>query len=179
MTEKEFINCMNYLKGLYVNWKFETNDGLMVRSWYRKLGRFDSNALLYMIDKYSDSNSFPPQSPADLIQILCDDADFLALQPEQAWAKVVNLIRRYGFFYHRDEIYRELEKENVPALTATVRDMESALTNLVESDTYTPERFKKIFASRMSAETAEQKLARIGYNTNPQLSGNQKQIGGC
>lgn len=143
LDQKVFLQGINYLKANYINWGFDLNNDLMLKVWYKKFSNLDSRDFMELVERYTELNKFPPNSPADLLDLLRATIKAMELSPNEAWAKVIDLIHQYGFYYGRDKIYAELE--HIPALKKTVREYEGELRYLMNDDKYTPERFKKAY----------------------------------
>lgn len=143
LDNKTFLQGINYLKANYINWGFDLNNDLMLKVWYKKFSNLENATFIALIEKYSDLNKFPPQSPADLLDLLKNEMMQQELDPNEAWLEVKNLIRQYGFYYGAAKIYKALE--NKPALYKTVQQFEGELRGLMSDDTNTPLRFKNAY----------------------------------
>lgn len=160
LDQKTFLQGINYLKANYINWGFDINNDLMIKVWYKKVSNLEPNVFMGLIEKYTEYNKFPPNSPADLLELLREQMAQQQLDANEAWYEVRRLIRVYGFYYKRDQIYAELEDK--PVLKQTVRQMEGELRNLQVGDTYTPERFKKIYETNLRRHTENRSSLLLG-----------------
>lgn len=177
MTANTFLQGINYLKACYVNWQFDLNNDLALKVWAKKFEYLDDVTFMAIIEKYTEQSKFPPQSPAELLDVLRDEISKSELNSHQAWQTVVDLIGRYGFSYHRDEIYDAIKDK--PALYRAVRDFESELRFLAADDTFTPERFKRTYEMYLKRESEDKTSALIGAPNRAllrELSGIGKQV---
>lgn len=150
LDQKVFLQGINYLKANYLNWGFDINNDLMIKVWYKKFSNLETSVFMGLIEKYTEMNKFPPNSPAELLDLLREHITQGELSQGEAWETVVRLIRRHGFYYGADKIYSALEDK--PALMKTVREFEGELRGLQENDTYTPERFKKAYSINLKRQ---------------------------
>ena len=160
LDQKVFLQGINYLKANYLNWQFDINNDLMIKVWYKKFSNLEPTVYMGLIEKYTELNKFPPNSPAELLELLRDQLTQSELDPNEAWQEVRKLIRRYGFYYGAKEIYEELE--DTPALYKTVKEFEGELRNLTVDDTYTPERFKKAYAINLKRQVEKSSCVLLG-----------------
>lgn len=143
LDQKVFLQGINYLKANYINWGFDLNNDLMLKVWYKKFSNLEANVYMALIEKHTEINKFPPNSPAELLELLRDQMTLKELGPNEAWAEVRGLIQKHGFYYGRAKIYAALEDK--PALKKTVEEFEGELRHLMVDDTHTPLRFKKAY----------------------------------
>lgn len=143
LDNKTFLQGINYLKANYLNWAFDLNNDLMLKVWYKKFSNLENATFIALVEKYTDNNKFAPNSPADLLELLKTEITKQELDEGEAWAYVRELIRKYGFYYSADKIYKELEDK--PALYKTVQQFEGELRGLRVDDTNTPLRFKNAY----------------------------------
>lgn len=143
LDNKTFLQGINYLKANYINWGFDLNNDLMLKVWYKKFSNLDATTYIGLIEKYTDTNKFAPNSPAELLELLKSEMTKQELDESEAWAYVRKLIQTYGFYYGADKIYKALEDK--PALYKTVQQFESELRGLRTDDTNTPLRFKNAY----------------------------------
>lgn len=150
LDQKTFLQGINYLKANYLNWAFDVNNDLMLKVWYKKFSNLEPKIFMGIIEKYTELHKFPPNSPAELLELLRDQMTKGELTQGEAWEEVMRLIHRHGFYYNRDRIFEALADK--PALLKTVREFEGELRNLQIDDTYTPERFKKAYAINLKRQ---------------------------
>ena len=160
LDQKTFLQGINYLKANYINWGFDLNNDLMLKVWYKKFSNLADQDFMELVERYTELNKFPPNSPADLLELLRETIKNKELSANEAWAEVVGLIHRYGFFYGRDRIYAALEDK--PALKKTVREYEGELRRLMEDDKYTPERFKKAYEINLKRQVNDSSSLLLG-----------------
>ena len=160
LDQKVFLQGINYLKANYINWGFDINNDLMIKIWYKKFSNLDAKVFMSLIEKYTELNKFAPNSPADLLELLRDQLTQQELTPSDAWQEVRRLIHKHGFYYNADKIYEELESK--PVLKLTVRQFEGELRNLQVGDTYTPERFKKIYEVNLQRQIQNRSSVLLG-----------------
>ncbi len=164
IDQKIFLQGINYLKANYINWGFDLNNDLMLKVWFKKFSNLEPNVYMSLIEKYTELNKFPPNSPADLLELLRDQMTKSAMDPQEAWLEVRNLIRTYGFYYNRDKIYAALEDK--PALKQTVEQFETELAHLMVDDTNTPLRFKNAYATNLKRQVENNSSLLLGTNLN-------------
>lgn len=166
LNDKTFLQGINYLKATYLNWNFDLNNDLMLKVWYKKLSVMDDETFMNLIEDFSNQSKYPPQSPADLLEHLQKSMINKLPDSNEAWLKVLALVRYYGFNYHADKIYQELEDN--PALSKTVRQFENELRHLETNDTYTPQRFKEVYKNNLENE--------VRYNSGLLLDNNTTKL---
>lgn len=160
LDQKVFLQGINYLKANYINWQFDINNDLMLKVWYKKFSNLETNVFMGLLEKYTELNKFPPNSPAELLELLRDQITQQEIAPNEAWQEVRELIQKYGFYYGASKIYAALEDK--PALLKTVREFEGELRCLMADDTYTPERFKKAYAINLKRQVESRSSLMLG-----------------
>ena len=163
LDQQTFLQGINYLKANYINWGFDLNNDLMLKVWFKKLSNLDAATFMGLIEKYTDTNKFAPNSPADLLELMKEQLTLKQMDPNDAWAEVITLIRRYGFYYHRQEIYKAIEDK--PVLKLTVEQFENDLRNLEVGDTNTPVRFKNAYKINLQREVERQSIPLLASGT--------------
>ena len=161
LDQKVFLQGINYLKANYLNWQFDINNDLMLKVWYKKFSNLETNVFMSLLEKYTELNKFPPNSPAELLELLRDQITQQETSANEAWQEVLTLIQRYGFYYNRNKIFAALEDK--PALKKTVAEFERELTNLTTGDTYTPERFKKAYEINLKRQVDNKSSLMLGF----------------
>lgn len=163
LDQGEFLRGINYLKANYLNWGFDLNNDLMIKVWYKKFSNLEASVYRELLEKYTELNKFPPNSPAELLDLLREHITQRELTNGEAWEEVIRLIHRYGFYYGREKIYEALADK--PALLKTVKEYEPELRNLQIDDSYTPERFKKSYAINLKRQTERHSSLLLGTNS--------------
>lgn len=163
LDQKTFLQGINYLKANYLNWQFDINNDLMLKVWFKKFSNLEPSIFMGMIEKYTELHRFPPNSPAELLDLLRDQIAQTELSSGEAWGEVIKLIHRHGFTYGREAIYKELEDK--PALYRTVKEFEAELRNLQVDDSYTPERFKKAYNVYLKRQTETHSSKLLGTSS--------------
>lgn len=162
LEQKVFLQGINYLKANYLNWAFDINNDLMLKVWYKKFANLEASTFMGMIESYTEYNKFPPNSPAELLEIIRGELEKKELDANEAWQETLRLISKYGIFYGKDKIYAELETK--PALKKTFIQFERELASLRQSDTYTPEAFKKAYAVNLKRQVETNSCVLLGHN---------------
>lgn len=160
LDQKVFLQGINYLKANYLNWGFDLNNDLMLKVWYKKFSNLEPSVFMELIEKYTELHKFPPNSPAELLDLLREHITQRELTHGEAWEEVIRLIHRYGFYYGREQIYEALADK--PALLKTVKEFESELRCLQIDDSYTPERFKKAYAINLKRQVDKNSCLLLG-----------------
>lgn len=160
LDQKTFLQGINYLKANYINWRFDLNNDLMINIWYKKFSNLETSVFMELVEKYTELNKFPPNSPAELLDLLRDRIEQKELTAHEAWAEVMGLIHRYGFYYGKDKIYAALEDK--PALKKTVKEFEGELRQLMTDDKYTPERFKRAYEINLKRQVESSSSLLLG-----------------
>ena len=164
LDQKTFLQGINYLKANYINWGFDLNNDLMLKVWYKKFSNLEAAVFMQLIEKYTEVSKFPPQSPAELLDLLRDQLAKSEMDPQAAWQEVLGLMRKHGFYYGRDKIYKALEDK--PALKQTVEQFEMELSHLMVDDTNTPLRFKNAYAANLKRQVENNSSLLLGTNVN-------------
>lgn len=171
MLDKEvFKKGIAYLKACYINWQFDLTNNMMLDVWYRKFSKLNENQFKIMIENYTDNNSYPPQSPNDLLEEIKKVYKSVEMNPDQAWNYVLELKRTYSFHYNQEKIYQLLEDK--PVLKKVVEEMESQLVDLKTSDVVNVSReFKKVYASYLESHVNDKvdTLLLIGSSAKQKL----------
>lgn len=162
LDQKVFLQGINYLKANYLNWGFDLNNDLMLKVWYKKFSNLEPSVFMEIVEKYTELYKFPPNSPAELLDLLRDQITQRELTNGEAWEEVIRLIHRYGFYYGREKIYEALADK--PALLKTVKEYEPELRTLQTDDSYTPERFKKSYAINLKRQVEKNSCLLLGTN---------------
>lgn len=162
LDQKVFLQGINYLKANYLKWEFDINNDLMIKVWYKKFSHLDAKVFMGLVEKYTELNKFPPQSPAELLELLREEITKKELSPNEAWQEVIRLISKYGIQYRRSDFYNDLESQNRPALLKTVREFERELSGLMSNDNYTPERFKQAYSINLRRQVEKSSAVLLG-----------------
>ena len=89
LDQQTFLQGINYLKASYINWSFDLHNDLALKVWYKKFSALDPSTFMQLIELYTDSKSFAPQSPADILNLVPQE-----LAPADAWEIVLATIKR-------------------------------------------------------------------------------------
>ena len=148
--------------GIAAHWKYkEASDGKKISTgeeeklaWLHQILEWqndtsDNKEFMKLIKIYCTTRIHAPNNPNELLMIHAEDEETKWPNPNQAFEKVRDLIRTWGWIYGKEDIYEAI-KDN-PALTKTVKEMESDLRQLTTEDTFTPERFRKAYAINLKA----------------------------
>ena len=141
LNKETFANGITILQKMFLNWNFNSKDPLMMQLWYQVFEGLNDDDFMNMIKTYCTTRIHAPGSPNELLQLLSEEEEKKWPDPNTAFEQVRELIRTWGWIWGKEDIYLAI-KDN-PALTKTVREMESELRELRSDDNYTPERFRK------------------------------------
>jgi len=89
MTQQELGYLLKYIKSYYPKWEFNISDSFMLGVWYEAFEEIEFNGMQEILKKYCKSNTFPPQSPTDLLNLIPR-----AYTPNEAWSKVLDIHSR-------------------------------------------------------------------------------------
>jgi hypothetical protein len=167
LTKERFLQGIKYLQCNYVNWQFDLNNDMMINVWYNKFKNLEDITFTRMLEIYTNTNIYPPNSPIQLIDTLDSGLIRNHLASDEAWNKVLELIRDYGFYYNSDKIYKAIENDK--ALTRTVQEYESELRTLQSGDQNIPLRFKKSYELNLKRDIVEEKETLLGINITNML----------
>ena len=149
LNKTTFTKGITVLQKMFLNWTFNSKDPLQMQLWYEALQGIEDDEFMKLIKTYCTTRIHAPNNPNELLMILAEDEETKWPNPNQAFEKVRDLIRTWGWIYGNEDIYDAI-KDN-PALTKTVKEMESDLRQLTTEDTFTPERFRKAYAINLKA----------------------------
>ena len=169
MTEKSFINGMNYLKSAYINWAFDMNSQMQIRVWYDAIKQLNDEEFIGIVKEFIGKNKFPPQSPVELLDVKVSNNYELSV--DEAWNKAVRAMNEYSFdrsqyvdydregnricYTHAQRLYASLCK--YPVLSKTVKDYETLLDQWDGSD-YLASEFKKSYERNLKNMTRDKVL---------------------
>lgn len=165
LSQEKFISGMEILKAAYTDFKFDTSNEMQVKVWYSVFKNMSDEAFISMIKEYYPINQHPPKCPRDLTVIIVDEIVSTAkIKPEQALDYVREIVsKRGGWDYEgRDEIYQELKK--YPALSDTVHEFEAELRRMNAGDTYTADRFRRVYEIKLRANAIRQVDKALGLS---------------
>lgn len=162
LDNKTFLQGIRYIKANYLNWSFDLNDDLMLKVWYKKFSNLDNKIFMQMVEQYTERSKYPPNSPADLLEVIKVELESQNHDANHAWQVVIWAINKYGFQYNREKLYADLEGQNNPALLKTVKQFEFELRNLQVDDNYTASRFKQAYTINLKRQVEEKKSALLG-----------------
>jgi len=89
LDQQTFLQGINYLKASYINWSFDLHNDLALKVWYKKFSGLDPSTFMQLIELYTDTKSFAPQSPADILNLVPQE-----LAPADAWDIILATIKR-------------------------------------------------------------------------------------
>lgn len=89
LDQQTFLQGINYLKASYINWSFDLHNDLALKVWYKKFSALDPTTFMQLIELYTDTKSFAPQSPADILNLVPQE-----LAPADAWEVILAAIKR-------------------------------------------------------------------------------------
>lgn len=169
LNKETFINGITIMQKMFLNWNFNSKDALMIQLWYQVFEGLSDDEFMKLIKTYCTTRIHAPGSPNEMLQILAEEEEKKWPDPNKAFEAVRSLIRGYGWEYGSGDIYRAI-KDN-PALTKTVKEMESELRELRSDDNYLPERFRKAYAINLKAMCMRRRDERlkVGASQKPQL----------
>lgn len=153
LSQEQFLKGLEFIKANYIKWEFDFNNDFMIMAWYKKLSFLSEREFKELLVRFTDTRKFPPNSPADILELYREEEEALHLSPNEAWCIVLGLLREHGFVYGREQIYEKLADK--PILLRTVKEFEADLRYLEITDTYTPERFKKAYATYVKREVMD------------------------
>lgn len=158
LENKTFLQGINYLKANYINWGFDLNNDLMLKVWYKKFSHLEAQTFISLIEKYTELNKYPPNSPAELIELLREQLTKNELDANEAWALIQELKLKH--FYNYDAIYAELESK--PALYKTLKDLEIELRYYGNS--YTITLFRKTYENNLKNYIESKSCNLLGHS---------------
>lgn len=167
LDQKTFLQGLNYLKANYINWGFDLTNDLMLKVWYKKFNNLDASVYMQLIERYTDTNKYAPNSPAELLAILDEQLYINVLNPNEAWGRLMDLMQKYPLYtLYADEgekFYNELEAL-APALKQTAKDFEYELKSGRSNDGYFIEQFKKSYITNVKKQVEQRKCSLLGSN---------------
>ena len=159
LDQKTFLQGINYLKANYINWGFDLNNDLQLKVWFKKFSNLEPSVFMGLVEKYTDTNKYAPNSPADLLELLTNQLIQKELDADEAWALIDELRDKYLFDYH-GSIWDELQDK--PALYKTYKEFEREINYY--NNQYTVTSFKKAYERNLKNEIDKQKCLLIGSN---------------
>lgn len=163
LSQEKFISGIEILKAGYIGWEFDTGNEIQVKVWYSALKGLSDEQFKEVITEYYAHNQYPPKCARDLTVVLVDKVVSNAkVKPEKALDYVREIVSdRGGWSYGgREEIYSDLKK--TPALYDTVKEFEGELRNMRSDDTYTADRFRKAYETKLRANAIRQVDTALG-----------------
>lgn len=174
MNKKEFIEGMTILKSVFIDWQFDLNNPTMVRSWFAILEPLSPEEFSHLLQVFCRTKVKPPTSPAEFFRMMAVEEEKRFISPGEAFNKVLMLIREHGFVYGSAKIYAAIEDN--PALTKTVKEMESELRELVVGDEFVPERFRKAYRYNVAVIAEKRKDERLNAARKKLADQNQRRL---
>ena len=167
LNKETFINGITIMQKVFLNWTFNAKDPLQIQLWYQVFEGLSDEDFMNLIKTYSTTRIHPPQSPNELLMILAEEEEKKYADPNEAFERVRQLIRDFGWMWGEEDIYAGIEKN--PALTKTVREFESELRELRADDKFLPEQFRRAYAINLKAMCMRKRDERLkfGATQNP------------
>ena len=159
LDQKVFLQGINYLKANYLNWGFDINNDLMIKVWYKKFSNLDAAIFMQLVEKYTEVNKYPPNSPAELLDVYRDQLAKQELDADEAWVLVKNLYYEHIYF---STIYEKLADK--PALLKTVKEFESEIRGTRSGDIYLVNSFKKAYEKNLKSDIEAKTCLMLGTN---------------
>ena len=167
LDKKTFLQGINYLKANYINWGFDLNNDLMLKVWHKKVSNLDPSLFMQLVEKYTDTNKYAPNSPAELLAVLDEQLESKEISPNEAWSRLIEIKKKYSLCYYYDDekekFYSELEKI-APALKQTAMEFEIELKDGRESDGYFIDQFKRAYSKNVKRLVEQRKCQLLGNN---------------
>ena len=164
LSKKTFLEGVTILQKMFLNWTFNSKDPLQMQLWYEAFKGVEDKKFMDVIATYCKTRIHPPMNPNEILMVLSEEIEKNYLDPDRAFQKVRELIRDYGWMYGSKDIYSAISDN--PALTKTVKDMESELRSLTSDDTFTPERFRKAYAVNLKAMCIRKRDEQLSLTAN-------------
>lgn len=159
LDQKTFLQGINYLKANYINWGFDLNNDLMIKVWFKKFSNLEPQTFISIVEKYTELNKFPPNSPADLIELIRLQLTQQELDANEAWALIQKLY--VDHFYSYSKIYADIEDK--PALYHTLKTFERELS-LYGANPYIINAFKKHYENTLKGYVESKSNSLLGSN---------------
>lgn len=156
---KIFLQGINYLKANYINWGFDINNDLQIKVWFKKFSNLEPNVFMGLIEKYTETNKYAPNSPADLLEVLINQLIKQELDADDAWVFIINLNSEY-LLDEYSVIYKQIEDK--PALLKTFKTFEREIR--FNENQYTMLAFKKAYEKNLKNEIEKQVCLLTGSN---------------
>lgn len=109
LDHKSFLQGINYLKASYINWQFDLNNDLQLSIWFKKFSQFETDEFKRLIEKYTDENKYPPNSPHDILALIKSKN----INGEEAWKWIMSLNKQYPLDneFYKPKFYQELKTD--------------------------------------------------------------------
>jgi uncharacterized protein (DUF2164 family) len=161
MKKDEVVKLLNYLN-TYYNKKFEIPDNkgkmkMMVETWEDFLGEYPYNQVKTATKKLISEKEWPP-TPGEIMKQIEElkMPDEEKLSGQEAWGKIIKLIRRYGTEYGREKIL-----ENITEISRAAIDAVGGLRIIGisdENETYLMSNFVGAYESYQERKQEKQML---------------------
>lgn len=166
LEHKIFLQGINYLKANYINWGFDLSNDLMLKVWYKKVSNLDASLFMQLVERYTDTNKYAPNSPAELLAVLDEQLFSKELGANEAWGRLREIRQKYPLCYYYDDekekYYTELE-QLTPALKQTAIEYEEELY-CGRDDGYFIDQFKKAYVNNLKKLIDQRKCKLLGVN---------------
>ena len=123
-----FLRIIAYISAFYTNFKFQLKDdegnaSMQLEVWYDVFRDFNEEQLVEVIKMYCKENTYPPSSPAQILEYMRVKIENHSTSGEQAFEVVVEMIRRFA--YDLERVEKEFNETNRKVLAITVKEMRS------------------------------------------------------
>lgn len=122
MTFEKFIKSMKYLSAAYPMFKLNMNDDYSLKVWHDVLKDFTDDQFIDTLKDYVKNNTFPPQSPASLIEWE-KERIIRSLDVDGMFEKLVKRIREHA--YDLEAIIDKYDKGGQHTVAKTIKDLYS------------------------------------------------------
>ena len=150
MKRDEVVKLLNYLN-TYYNKKFELPDNkgkmkMMVETWEDFLGEYPYEQVKTATKKLISEKEWPP-TPGEIMKQIEElkISDEEKLSGQEAWGKVIGLIRRYGVQYEREKILENITETSKEAIKAVGGLRTIGMSD--ENETFLMNNFIKVYES--------------------------------
>lgn len=111
LDQKVFLQGLNYLKAMYINWSFDLNNNIAIQIWYKKFSQLDNEIYMQLLEQYTDNNIWGPNSPSDILDLIKTPNN----NGVEAWEWILALNQQYPLDneFQKPKFYQELKKDNV------------------------------------------------------------------
>jgi hypothetical protein len=155
MTNEEFYKTLLYLKAKYPNWNIRIDDPFTLSVWYEDFENIDLASMKQMCRDYSRMNKYPPNSPADLLNLI---PKYLSV--EEACELIRDCVGRNN---NPEYFMRDLYSKNQTTYNV-VKGLETEFYQKDSFDNNCVGYALRVFKQRYINFLNEQKIAYVGNN---------------